>query len=313
MHQNAKLTPLGRAELVRRIEAGATPRAVATALGVSRRTVFKWLKRFRQEGEQGLQDRSSRPRRTQTKLSQSQIAQVELLRRQRWTGEQIALESGISRSTVFRTLHKLGLNRLKRLTPEQPPQRYEWGKPGQLIHIDIKKLGRITKVGHRVTGDRRDTTRGAGWEYVHVCVDDHSRIAFVEVMPDERKESAVAFLKAAVRYYARLGLRIERVMTDNGSCYISKAFRKACQKLGLRHIRTRPYTPRTNGKAERFIQTALREWAYAKAYTHSRQRNQELELWLYRYNWHRPHGGIGKVPPMSRSGVGVNNLMTLHS
>jgi len=267
MHPNAKLTPLGRAELLRRIKAGAK------ALGVSRRTVFKWFKSFRQDGERCLQDRSSCPRRTQAKLSQSQIEQVELLRRQRWTGEQIARASRISRSTVFSTLHKLELSRLKRLPPKQPPQRYGWAKPGQLFHIDIKKLGRVTKVGHRITGDRRDTTRVAGWEYVHVYVNDHSRIACVEVMRDERKKSAVAFLKATVRYYGRLGLRIERVMTDNGSCYISKAFCKTYQKLGLRHIWTRPYTPRANGKAERFIQTALREWAYAKAYAHSRQKN----------------------------------------
>jgi len=313
MHKNARLTPLGRAELVRRVEAGLTPRAVATALGVSVRTVFKWLRRYRSEGVSGLQDRSSRPHRTSLKLSPAEVAQVELLRRQRWTGEQIAFETGVSRSTVFRTLRRLGLNHLKRLQPMEPVQRYEWEQPGQLIHIDIKKLARIKKIGHRITGDRKDHTRGAGWEFVHVCVDDHSRIAYVEVMRDERKESAVSFLHSAVKYYARLGIKTERVMTDNGACYKSKVFRRACKKLGLRHIRTKPYTPQTNGKAERFIQTAIREWAYAKTYTHSRERNRELPMWLYRYNWHRPHGGIGKKPPMSRVGLPVNNLMTLHT
>lgn len=184
----------------------------------------------------------------------------------------------MSRTTVFRTLHRLGLNQLKHLAPEDPVRRYEWKKTGHLLHIDIKKLVRIERVGHRIHGDRRTRVSGAGWEFVHVCVDDHSRIAFVQVMADGRKESAIAFLKAAVEYYRKLGVKVERVVTDNGSCYVSKAFRKACKKLGLRHIRTKPYTPQTNGKAERFIQTALREWAYAKAYAHSKQRNRELAM-----------------------------------
>jgi len=313
MHENARLTPLGREDLIRRLEAGATPRSLARDLGVSVRTVYKWRARYRKHGLEGLRDRSSRPHHSPSRLFPEMISRIETLRRERRTGEQIARELGVSRSTVFRVLRRLGLNRLKRLDPPEPARRYERERPGELIHIDIKKLGRIERVGHRITGDRRDRSRGAGWEYVHVCVDDHSRLAYTEVLPNERKESAVAFLKSAVAYYARLGIRVQRVMTDNGSCYISKAFRKACKKLGLRHVRTRPYTPRTNGKAERFIQTALREWAYARAYAHSRERIQYLPRWLHDYNWHRPHGGIGNKPPMSRSGLSVNNVLRLHS
>jgi transposase InsO family protein len=235
------------------------------------------------------------------------------LRRQRWTGAQIARETGVSKATVHRILRRSGLNRLKALEPAEPVRRYERNSPGELIHIDIKKLGRIERTGHRVTGDRRDTTRGAGWEFAHVCIDDHSRVAYVEILPDERKESAVAFLKAAVAYYARLGVTVERVMTDNGSCYRSREFRKTCKDLGLRHIFTRPYTPKTNGKAERFIQTALREWAYAQAYPHSTLRTAELPIWLHRYNWHRPHGSLNAKPPISRIGLSEDNLLRLHN
>ena len=190
--------------------------------------------------------------------------------------------------------------------------RYEREKPGELIHIDIKKLGRFERVGHRITGSpQQGKSRGAGWEFVHVCIDDASRLAFSQILPDERKESAVAFLKAAVAYYASLGVIVARVMTDNGSCYRSKAFRKACSDLGLKHIRTRPYTPKTNGKAERFIQTALREWAYAQAYPTSDRRAEELPVWLHRYNWHRPHGGIKSKPPISRLALNRDNLLRL--
>jgi transposase InsO family protein len=192
--------------------------------------------------------------------------------------------------------------------------RYERATPGELIHIDIKKLGRFDQVGHRMTGDRRaGESRGAGWEFVHVSIDDASRVAFSQILPNERKESAVAFLKAAVAYYASLGVDVARVMTDNGSAYRSKAFRKACASLGLKHIFTKPYTPRTNGKAERFIQTALREWAYAQAYPSSARRAAELPTWLHRYSWHRPHGGIKSQTPISRLGLDQDNLLRLHS
>ena len=212
-------------------------------------------------------------------------------------------------------LKRLGLNRLSALEPAEPPRRYQRDQPGELIHIDIKKLGKFNRIGHRITGDRtgQSNSRGVGWEFVHVAIDDASRIAFSRVMKSERKGCAIAFLKAAVAYYASLGITVERVMTDNGSCYKAFAFRRACKRLGLRHIRTRPYTPRTNGKAERFIQTALREWAYAKAYDTSRQRAAELPYWIHRYNWHRPHASIGSVPPISTLGLTGNNLLRLHT
>jgi transposase InsO family protein len=236
------------------------------------------------------------------------------LRRARYTGKQIAIEVGVSLATVSRILRRLGLNRFSALEPAEPVRRYEREHPGELIHIDIKKLGRIDGVGHRITGDRRgqSNNRGVGWEYVHVCIDDASRVAFVQVMSDEKKQSSVAFLKAAVAYYESLGVTVARVMTDNGACYKAFDFRDACGDLGLRHIRTRPYTPKTNGKAERFIQTALREWAYAKAYTHSDGRAAELPLWLHRYNWHRPHGSLKAKTPISRLGLTEDNVLRFH-
>jgi transposase InsO family protein len=248
-------------------------------------------------------------------MPQEVIEKIERLRRQRWTGKQIAAEAGVSTATVSRVLRRLGLNKLSALEPE-PVRRYERENPGELIHIDIKKLGRIGCVGHRITGRQTGVINrhlGIGWEFVHVCIDDASRIAFSRVMRDERKASAVAFLEAAVAYYATLGVKVERVMTDNGSCYLSRAFGQACKKLGLKHIRTKPYTPKTNGKAERFIQTSLREWAYARAYNSSDERTAELPRWLHSYNWHRPHGSIGSKPPISRLALDRNNLLRLHT
>jgi transposase InsO family protein len=236
------------------------------------------------------------------------------LRRQRLTGQAIATEVGVSAATVSRVLKRLGLNRLSALAPAEPVRRYERARPGELIHIDIKKLGKFDRVGHRITGDRtgQSNARGIGWEFVHVCIDDASRIAFTQIKPDERKRSAVAFLKAAVASYAGLGVTVERVMTDNGSCYKSFAFRNACRRLHLKHIRTRPYTPKTNGKAERFVQTCLREWAYARAYNTSQQRAEELPFWIHRYNWHRPHGGIKGSVPISRLGLTEDNVLRFH-
>jgi transposase InsO family protein len=251
------------------------------------------------------------------------VERVEVLRRERLTGKAIAAEVGISPATVSRILRRLGLNRLKALEPAEPVRRYEREHPGELIHIDIKKLGKFNRIGHRITGERtrQSSTRGrrggkswgVGWEFVHVCIDDASRIAFTQIKPDEKKKSATSFLKAAVAYYASLGVKVERVMTDNGSCYRSFAFRNLCKRLGLKHIRTKPYTPKTNGKAERFIQTCLREWAYARAYNTSRQRAEELPYWMHRYNWHRPHGSIGAMPPITRLGLTGNNLLRLHT
>jgi transposase InsO family protein len=316
-HKNAPLTPKGREAMVRSvIEGGLTNAAAALQFNVTAKTVAKWVKRFRAEGVDGLRDRSSRPHSLPSQTPAAACAVVEALRRQRYTGKQIAAEVGISPATVSRILHRLGLNRLAALEPAEPIRRYEREHPGELIHLDIKKLGRIGSVGHRITGrypGAINRHHGIGWEFVHVCIDDASRIAFVQVMADQRKESAVAFLEAAVAYFAGLGVRVERVMTDNGSCYRSKMFRAACTRLGLRQIFTRPYTPKTNGKAERFIQTALREWAYAQAYQSSHQRTVELPNWLHRYNWHRPHGSLKANTPISRLGLTGNNLLRLHS
>jgi transposase InsO family protein len=318
VHKNARLTPAGREIMVRRIvEGGQTPKALSAAVGVCPRTVQKWVKRFRAEGLPGLQDRSSRPHHARRPTPPETIARIEVLRRQRWTGAQMR-ETGCSKATVSRTLRRLGLSRLRALEPAEPVRRYEREHPGELIHIDIKKLGRIDGIGHRITGDRRGQSnrrgrsQGLGWEFVHVCIDDASRIAFAQVMPDEKKESAVAFLKAALAYYQSLGVTVARVMTDNGSCYKAFDFRDACRNLGLKHIRTRPYTPKTNGKAERFIQSALREWAYALPYTHSDRRTAELTGWLHRYNWHRPHGSLDAATPISRLGLSEDNLLRLH-
>lgn len=315
IHKNARLTRYGRERIVSQVEGGQTPQAVAEAAGVCPRTVRKWVDRYRREGLSGLEDRSSRPHRLRRPTPEAIVGTIERLRRQRWTGKQIAAEVGVSPATVSRVLRRLGLNKLSALDPE-PVRRYEREHPGELIHLDIKKLGRIGSVGHRITGRQTGVVNrhlGIGWEFVHVCIDDASRVAFVQVMPDERKESAVAFLEAAVAYYAKLGICIERVMTDNGSCYRSKAFRTACKRLGLRQVFTRPYTPKTNGKAERFIQTSLREWAYARAYNNSQERTKELPHWLHRYNWHRPHGSLGSKPPISRLGLDRDNLLRFHS
>jgi len=314
IHKNARLTPRGRERMVNMVLGGQTPKAVSEAVGVCPRTVRKWVERFEAEGLAGLQDRSSRPDHLRQPTPQATIDRIEALRRQRLTGKAIAAETDVSRATVSRALKRLGLNRLSALQPAEPPRRYQRERAGELIHIDIKKLGKFNRIGHRITGDRtgQSNSRGVGWEFVHVCIDDASRIAFSRVMKTERKACAVAFLKAAVAYYASLGITVERVMTDNGSCYRSRRFRNTCRRLGLKHIFTRPYTPRTNGKAERFIQTALREWAYARAYDTSRQRAAELPYWMHRYNWHRPHGSIGSVPPISILRLSGNNLLRLH-
>jgi transposase InsO family protein len=319
IHKNARLTPRSRAELVQRVLVQhQSPMSVATDMGVSARTVHKWVARFQAEGETGLLDRSSRPHRLRRPTPAATIERIEALRRQRWTGKRIAMAVSLSTATVSRVLRRLGISKMKALEPAAPVRRYEREHPGELIHIDIKKLGRFHKVGHRITGDRTGQSRlrargeGTGWEFVHVCIDDASRIAFSQILPNEKKESAVAFLNAAIAYYARLGVSIARVMTDNGSCYKSRAFRAACKALGLTHIRTKPYTPKTNGKAERFIQTSLREWAYARAYPTSEHRAADLPRWLHQYNWHRPHGSLKYQTPISRLALSDNNLLRLH-
>jgi transposase InsO family protein len=315
VHKNAPLTPKGREVMVRSVVEGGLNKAdAAFQFNTTPKTVAKWVKRFRAEGVEGLRDRSSRPLSSPSQTPPATCTAVEALRRQRHTGKQIAAEVGISPATVSRILRRLGLNRIRDLEPAEPEHRYERENPGEIIHIDIKKLGRFERVGHRITGDRtgQSNSRGVGWEFVHVCIDDHSRVAFSEIKPDETADSAVPFLKAAVAYYKSLGVTVTRVMTDNGSCYKAFAFRDACRDLGLKHIRTKPYTPKTNGKAERFIQTALREWAYAHAYPTSDRRAKELPIWLHRYNWHRPHGGIKSQTPISRLGLTEDNLLRLH-
>jgi transposase InsO family protein len=314
IHKNARLTPIGRERLVQAVLSGQTPEAAAHAAGVCPRTARKWIARFKAEGRTGLMDRSSRPKRLYRPTPTAIVEQVEVLRRQRFTGKQIAADLGVSSATVSRILRRLGLNRMRDLEPAEPVRRYERAHPGEMIHIDIKKLGRFDKIGHRITGDRtgQSNSRGVGWEFVHVCIDDASRVAFSQIFPDEKAVSAVAFLRAAIAYYKSLGVTVARVMTDNGSCYKAFAFRDVCRQLGLKHIRTKPYTPKTNGKAERFIQTALREWAYAQAYPTSDRRAEELPIWLHRYNWHRPHGGIKSKTPISRLALSEDNLLRLH-
>jgi len=315
VHENARLTAHSRADLVRRVvDQGQSRKVVAAAFGVDPKTVGKWVNRFRTEGAAGLTDRSSRPHRLRAPTPTGVQEQIIALRRQRFTGQQIARDAKVSPATVSRILRRVRLSRIRDLEPPEPVRRYERDLPGDMIHIDIKKLGRFDQPGHRVTGDRtgQSNGRGVGWEFVHVCIDDASRIAFSQIRPDEKASSAVPFLKAAIAYYAGLGVTVTRVMTDNGSCYKAFAFREACKALGLRHIRTKPYTPKTNGKAERFIQTALREWAYAQKYQSSDRRAAELPFWLHRYNWHRPHGGIKLQTPISRLALTEDNLLRLH-
>jgi transposase InsO family protein len=313
VHQNARLTPYCRGLLVEKVLRGRPLAAVAKEFGISERTARKWLKRFQTEGRDGLRDRSSRPHRSPRTTTRELSLAVLALRRQRLTLALIAEQLELSRSTVARICARAGLNRLSRLEPAPPVRRYERAEPGELLHLDTKKLGRITRIGHRITGDRRDTTRHAGWDFVHVAIDDHSRISYAQILPDEQGASAALFLRLAVSYYAALGVVIREVLTDNGACYRSEAFERACRELGLIHRYTRPYTPRTNGKAERFIQTALREWAYARAYSNSKQRARELPRWLHAYNWHRPHMSLAGQPPMLKLGLNRNNLLRLHS
>ena len=314
LHQNARLTVWSREALARKVlHQKLTLNAAAAAFNVSTKTAAKWVRRFQAEGETGLRDRSSRPRRLRRPTPAYLVQQVEQLRRQRWAACRIASHTGLSPATVSRILRRLKLNRLRDLNPAPPIQRYEHAAPGDLLHLDIKKLGRFAAIGHRIPGHPRRHLKGVGWEYVHVAIDDHSRIAFAQIFSDEKGFSAAAFLAAAIAYYQRLGIPIRRVLTDNGPCYQSRAFRNLCQQHAIRHQRTRPYTPRTNGKAERFIQTALREWAYARAYENSQQRAHHLWPWLHQYNWHRPHASLNASPPISRSGLDRYNLLIHHN
>jgi transposase InsO family protein len=308
LHKNARLTPQGRLLMVRRIEEqGWKVADAAAAGGLSVRRTYHWLGRYRAGGERMLCDRSSTPARSRAPVPAARVAEIERLRRERMTGPQIARQLVMPRSTVGAVLRRLGLGRLQALDPAPPARRYERQRPGELIHLDTKKLGRIDGIGHRITGHHagHHRARGAGWEVLHVCIDDASRLAYTELLPDEKKQSAIAFLDRALAWFARHGVAVERVMTDNGSAYRSHAFRQHLAATGLRHIRTRPYTPRTNGKAERFIQTSLREWAYARPYQSSAERGQAMQPWITAYNHSRPHSALGGRPPATR----LNNLL----
>jgi len=308
IHKNARLTPQGRLLMVLRIEAeGWKVADAASAVGLSERRAYHWLARYRAGGEIALDDRSSTPARYRAPAPSTRDGEIERLRRERMTGDRIARALGVPRSTVGAVLRRLGLGRLKALDPPAPVVRYERDRPGELLHLDTKKLGRIDGVGHRITGQHSGMmkNRGIGWEALHVCIDDASRLAYTELLPDEKKESAIAFLDRALDWFARLGVGVERVMTDNGSAYRSHAFRGRLAQLGIRHIRTRPYTPKTNGKAERFIQTSLREWAYARAYQSSAERGQAMHPWIADYNHSRPHSALGGRPPLEK----LNNVL----
>lgn len=298
-HGNARLTPKGRAQLVKRARAeGIGP--AAQAVGLSRRTVAKWVRRHRLEGAQGLLDRSSAPRHRPRQTASSLEQRVLALRRQRLVGLAIARQVALPRSTVGAILRRHGLGRLQALDPSPELVRYERETPGEIVHLDTKKLARIVKVGHRIHGDRRRTTDGAGWEYAHIAIDDHSRLSYVEVLADEKAVTTVGFVERALAFYASHGVAVQRLLTDNGSPYVSRDFAALCRSQSLRHLRTQPYRPQTNGKAERMVQTLLREWAYVRPYPHSRQRTAALRPYLRHYNHRRPHGGIGYQAPISR-------------
>ena len=311
IHQNARTTPRSREKIVSRVLAGESPRAVAADVGICESTVRKWVRRYRVEGRAGLTDRSCRPHRSPGATAPALVAWIERLRRQRWTAAEIAARLQLGRATVARRLQRCGLARLRALEPARPTRRYEWAQPGDLVHVDVKKLGRIGRVGHRIHGDRRTHVRGIGWEYVHVAVDDASRLAYVEVLGDEDAPTVTAFLWRALQWFRRHGLRVRRLMTDNAFAYCGHAVAALCARLRLRHLRTRPYTPRPNGKAERFIQTLLREWAYRRPYATSARRTRALGAWLHYYNYHRRHSSLASEPPVSR--LRAANLVRLHS
>jgi transposase InsO family protein len=309
LHRNARLTPRGRRLLVERICHQQVPLwQAAEVAGISTRTASKWVARYRREGVAGLEDRSSAPQRVPRRTDDQRVAAIAALRRLRMTAAEIGELLEMPLSTVSAVLLRIGLGKRSRLEPLEPPNRYQRERPGELVHIDIKKLGRIDRVGHRITGhaasrmarDNWGKRRTIGWEYVHVCVDDATRLAYAEVLSDERGQTVAGFLRRAIAFYAAHGIRVERVMTDNGSGYRSILHAIACRALGLRHLRTRPYRPRTNGKAERFIRTMLGAWAYGAIYGNSTERTHALPGWLDHYNRRRPHRSLNNQPPLTR-------------
>ena len=309
LHRNARTCPRQRLLIVKRVrEEGWTLTAAAAAAGVSVRTVSKYLRRYEREGEEGLLDRSSAPQTVANRTPEERIQVIAALRRLRMTGAEIAELLRMPLSTVSAILVRIGLGRLSALEPREPANRYEMSRPGELVHVDVKKLGKIGQPGHRVSGDRRTRSRGVGWEYVHVCVDDATRLAYAEVLADEKAQTAVAFLRRALAFFRAYGVRVERVLTDNGPAYRSVLHALACRALGLKHSRTRPYRPRTNGKAERFIRTLLGGWAYGAIYGSSQERRRALSGWLDFYNRRRPHGSLGRQPPVERLRALRNNV-----
>jgi len=313
-HSRARTCPASRALLVQRVrDEHWPPVRAALAAGISVRTVYKWLARHRAEGATGLKDRSSRPHRSPTRLPEEWRQLMLELRAGRMCGRRIAERLGRPYATVARWLQRAGLGRLKPVAPAGPVRRYERAHPGELVHVDVKKLGRFARVGHRIHGDPRTRVRGVGWEYVHVAIDDASRVTYAEVLRDERGATSSAFLRRVVAFFARLGVRIERVMTDNGAPYRSRRHAHQCARLRIKHLRTRPYRPCTNGKVERVIQTLLREWAYALPYPNSAARAKALKPWLGYYNRERPHTSLGQRPPFTRLPSAVNNVVRHHS
>ena len=302
IHENARTTPASRALLVRRVlEEGWSAAQAAAAVGISKRTAYKWLSRFREGGIRGLRDRPSSAHCRPHALPADWAELIEYLRRFRQPARLIGQQLGIARSTVSSVLARRGLGPQRALEPPRPPCRYERRRPGDLVHLDVKKLGRFWRPGHRVTGSRNHgRSDGAGWDFVHVAIDDHSRLAYAEILPDENQHSCVRFLRHALSWFARQGIAIKRLLTDNGNGYRSHRFRKACLGLRLRHLRTQPRRPQTNGKAERFIQTLLREWAYGRVYLSSAARARHLPRWLRFYNEERPHASLAYLPPVSR-------------
>lgn len=318
LHGNAALTPKKRLLLARRVvEEGWSLGEAAAAAEVSERTAGKWARRYRVEGEAGLVDRSSAPRSAPQATAQDRVEAIAALRRLRLTGQEIALALGMAVSTVQGILTRIGLGKLSRLEPPEPANRYERKRPGELVHIDVKKLGRIGSrgAGHRASGNRGpgQRSRGAGWEFVHVCVDDATRLAYVEVLSDEKAATAVGFLRRALRFYRSHGIQTERLMTDNGPAYVSIVHALACRALGIKHVRTRPYRPRTNGKAERFIRTLIGGWGYGAIYRSSTERTAALSGWLDFYNSRRPHGSLGRQPPLTRLHALRNNVAGSYS
>jgi transposase InsO family protein len=319
LHGNARTCLHSRSLIVRRVlDEGWTLAQAAEAAGVSVRTVSKWLRRYREQGEQGLVDRSSAPRAVPSRTEERRIAAIAALRRLRMTAAEIAETLSMPLSTVSGILTRSGLGRLSRLEPLEPPNRYERKRPGELVHVDVKKLGKIGRPGHRVTG--RVSARGhhrraynLGWEFVHIAIDDATRIPYVEVLADEKATTAVGFLRRAIAHYRRYGIRVERLMTDNGPAYRSTLHALACRALGLRHIRTRPYRPRTNGKAERFIRTMLAGWAYGAIYQNSDERRAALPGWLDYYTRRRPHGSLNRQTPLERLHALTNNVLGSYS